>query len=142
MTTIAYRAGTIAADTGQTNGSSRSGYSSKIARNAQGDLCAAAGFATYAWAFKQWFLKGELADRPKASDSDRGLIIRRDGTIIIFEDTGYFDMRAEYYAIGSGRPEALGAMFMGATARQAVEAAMRHDANTFGEIEELSFDAP
>jgi 20S proteasome alpha/beta subunit len=142
VTTIAYRNGVIAADTGQQVGHSRVGRITKIARNDNGDLAGAAGDASYNFAFRRWFTGGESGEPPQAKETDgsfdRGVIFRVAGTIEVFEPSGRFECRADYYAFGSGRPEALGALFAGATAEKAVEAAKEHDAHTFGDIETLS----
>lgn len=141
MTTIVYRDGVLAADTGMCIGGVRVGFICKIARSKAGDLAGAAGAATYNAAFLKWFVAGEQGDPPEAKrcdDSlDRGAIFRSDGTIQIFEPDGSFGMRAPYYALGCGRNEAMGAMFMGADAVQAVKAAMASDIGTFGDVDSL-----
>jgi ATP-dependent HslUV protease subunit HslV len=144
MTTIVYRDGELAADTGMTAGGSMVGHVTKIGRNAKGDLAGAAGDASYNFAFIAWFVVGEQGSAPEAKEDDkafdRGVIFRRDGRIEVFEPRGRFECSAPYYALGSGRPEALGALFMGATAEQAVRAAMAHDANTFGDVDVLAHE--
>jgi hypothetical protein len=145
VTIIAYRNGVIAADTGMTSGDSRFGRISKIARSPSGDLGGAAGTAAYSQAFCQWVALGcpdELAPTPKedANNMDRGVVFRTDGVIVVHEPAGTFTCSADYFALGSGRPEALGAMFMGGTAIDAVRAAMKHDANSFGDVEVLAHE--
>ena len=63
--------------------------------------------------------------------------------LLIVEPKGLFCMdqyfrplkiNEEYYAIGSGAKAALGAMYMGATAIEAVEAAIQCDPGTGGDI--------
>jgi 20S proteasome alpha/beta subunit len=138
MTTIAYRDGVIAADTGMTVGGSRLGRIVKIARNESGALAGAAGSAGYNAKFLDWFRGGAVGDPPEARETersfDRGVVFHADGVIDIYEPTGVFHATAPYFAFGSGRPEALGALFMGATAEQAVRAAIEHDEATFGEV--------
>lgn len=138
MTTIAYRSGVMAADTGMSSGGGRVGFTQKIARTLDGHLVAAAGSAAYAHAFKQWALGGEVGDPPKAKSDgnycDRGLIVRATGQIEVYEEGGMFPVEASYVAMGSGAAEARGAMFCGATAEQAVRAAIEHDDGTFGDI--------
>ena len=86
----------------------------------------------------------ESGPPPKAvrddNNFDRGVIFRKTGVIEIYEPDGMFKMTAPYYALGSGRPEALGAMHHGATAEEAVQAAIAHDANTGGEVTVLRHD--
>lgn len=147
MTTIAYRNGVLAADTSAGIGGSVVGRVTKIARNAVGDLAGAAGNACYAAAFLDWFIGGEKGEPPKAENDpqanslDRGVIFRRadqtNGEIVVYEDRGNYHIIAPYFAMGCGRPEALGAMFAGADAETAVRAAIAHDDHTNGEVEIL-----
>ncbi len=140
MTIIAYRAGCLAADSHVTGSGTITGASVKIARNRKGDLAGATGDAVYGYAFRQWFLKGEKGEAPDAAapgkpeDSNRGLIVRHNGVIEVFEFRGKHVVEAKYYAMGSGRDAALGAMFMGASAVDAVKAAIAHDTGCGGEI--------
>lgn len=146
MTTIAYRNGELASDTGASVGDSQFQFASKISRNRFGDLSAAAGRASYGYKFRAWFVGGENGEPPAAGEADntfdRGVIFRRAGTIEVYEPEGMFLVHAPYFAMGSGRPEALGAFWMNATAKQAVMAAIAHDAYTFGEVEILRHDRP
>lgn len=138
MTTIAYRNGVLAADTRMCLGDNLLGTTVKIARNANGDLAGAAGDATYNFAFLKWFTGLESTPPPEAKQTDnnidRGVIFRKNGVIEVYEPRGQFQVVAPYYAFGSGRPEALGAMYAGADAETAVRAASAHDAFTGGDV--------
>lgn len=138
MTTIAYRDGVLAADTMMCSGGVLSGRSTKIVRRRDGTMCGAAGGATYGEAFKRWVLNGERRKPPKATQGDgwfdRGAIFRPDGKIVVFEPDGAFEVEAAYYALGSGKEAALGAMFAGADAVTAVRAAIEHDPHTGGDV--------
>lgn len=142
MTTIAYRHGIIAADTGMTVGGSRLGSARKIVCGPRGDLAGGAGSAAYSEGFCKWVAGGETGEPPKPNSDDhgmdRGVIFRVNGAIEVHEPEGAFTCQAPYYAFGSWRPEALGAMYMGATAEQAIRAAMAHGAHTFGDVETLA----
>ncbi|MDB5612046.1 MAG: CcrSwift [Bradyrhizobium sp.] len=145
MTTIAYRDGVLAADTGMTIGDSRIGRVTKIVRGPNGNLGGAAGSCGYAQKFREWVAGGEQDSPPEPKEkensfSDKGVVFRRDGTIDVHEVNGRFSCCANYYAFGSGRPEALGAMFAGADAETAIRAAIEHDSGTFGEIDVLGHD--
>lgn len=140
MTTIAYRDGVMAADTVAFGGGIKLARLVKIARNDAGDLAGAVGDAGFAFAFLEWFRKGEpepaiklVSDR--AEDRwDKALIVRAAGRQIeVYEPYGRFPVSAPYFAIGSGKSVALGAMFMGATAVQAVQAAIALDEGSSGE---------
>jgi hypothetical protein len=139
MTTIAYRSGVLAADTMLTVSGSYFGRAIKIfKREKDNALAGSCGNADYAAAFSRWFLAGKLDDPPKAEESDknvdRSVIFLTNGEIWIFEPGGKFQVYADYFAFGSGMDFALGAMHMGADARQAIEAACKHDPNTGGDI--------
>lgn len=83
---------------------------------------------------------------PKSSDDcyDTGIVFHRDGRIELHEVGGAFTLTASYYAVGSGRDQALGAMHAGASADDAVRAAIAHDVWTSGDVDVLTFagDAP
>lgn len=64
-------------------------------------------------------------------------MVVHDGLIMALSKDGWDYMHADYHAIGSGAPLALGAMAVGATARQAVEAAAAHCVWTAGPFVEL-----
>lgn len=136
MTTIAYRDGVLAADTMYCRGDSSIVGVVKIAIGADGRKGGACGSATFLSAWLAW-INGE-ASRPEAAkdaDScDAGLIIWPGGRIEIFEPGGSFSVTSEYFAMGSGRPEALGAMHAGADPEAAVKAAIAHDCHTGGEV--------
>jgi 20S proteasome alpha/beta subunit len=138
MTTIAYKDGVLAADTAMCLGGVMTGSVVKIARRADGDMCGSAGDAAYNAAFTEWFLRGEEDAPPTAKQEegtfDRGVIFRRTGKIDVFEPRGKFTVKASYFAIGSGKESALGAMFAGADAEMAVRAAILFDPHTDGEI--------
>lgn len=148
MTTIAYREGGIAADTGAGYGGVQLARVTKIVKNDAGAVAGSSGDATWAQAFLAWFKGGEQGAAPVAHDKDKaslGLTVDASGVIRIFESvdgrTISFPIRAPFYAIGSGRSEANGAMFVGASPREAVQAAISLDEGTFGEVETLSVGA-
>lgn len=144
MTTVAYRNGMIAADTGTTAAGNTFCHMTKIARNAAGDLAGACGDAVFAQRFLDWFRTGEVGERPPAASNraeekyDKAAIFRVNGNWEIYEQSGMFVTRGDYYAMGSGRPEALGAMFMGAGAARSVEAAIALEMGTWGQVETLT----
>lgn len=146
MTTIAYRDGVLAADTAMCQGGVMVGSVVKIARRFNGDMCGSAGDAVYNAAFTRWFVLGEDGPAPEAKQEtnyfDRGVIFRKAGGIDVFEPRGRFSVIASYFAIGSGKESALGAMFAGASAFDAIRAACAHDPHTGGEITVLSHDQP
>jgi ATP-dependent HslUV protease subunit HslV len=143
MTIIAYRDGIIAADTLACAGNSKTGYSCKLARSPHGALCGMAGPAAYSQRFRKWFEAGRDGDHPELSaerDCESSLIIvETDGKVFHFfaKDPPY-EINAPYIAIGSGCVEARGAMAAGASAIEAVKAAIAHDCHCGGDIMWLS----
>lgn len=138
MTTIAYRNGCLAADTAILNGYNILGDAIVKIASDHGCLAGAAGDAGYCAAFLRWFRNGEQGDPPKAGKEDgnfdSGIIVRPDGSIDRHEIGGWHTIRPRYYALGSGRDHAFGAMFAGADAETAVRAAIEHDPGTAGSI--------
>lgn len=139
MTTVAYRDGCIAADTSCAQGGTHNGRMMKIARNENGDLAGVCGHAAFGYQFLEWFKDKEEGKVPQAKGSndgtDRAIVIRAaTGLIEIWEDSGHFVITAEYYAMGSGRDIAYGAMYWDATAAEAVAAALKHDESTSGDV--------
>lgn len=149
MTTIAYRAGIMAADSFCTADNVFVGLvSKKIALNKQGWLGGAAGNAIFARKWLEWFesdFEESTVPTPAKNGEDscngNGLMVGPKGTIRIIEDAGYFDLEGEYYAIGSGMDFALGALAHGATAEEAVAAALVHDRYSGGPIVTVRRDA-
>ena len=144
MTTIAYRDGVMAADTLCTVNNAIEGRVVKIAR--RGPIMAgAAGSAPMCRAFLDWFKAGMKGDppatqHPVSSDWNYwGLIVTPDH-ILSLMGSGWMTVSAPYHAMGSGAEYALGAMAAGATAVQAVEAAIRHDTRSGGDITVLRAD--
>lgn len=138
MTTIAYRDGVLAADTAMCQGGVMMGNTIKIVRREDGDMAGSAGDASYNFAFAAWFLAGEIGPAPKAEQDDqsfdRGVIFRKSGIMDVFEPRGQFQATAPYFAFGSGKESALGAMFAGADAITAVQAALKFDPHTGGDL--------
>lgn len=147
MTTIAYRDGELAADSQSTSCSVATGSITKIARREDGTLCGATGDAAFNYAFCQWVLNGEQGEQPKiTTDGDGdptsgGFIVRPDGSVWFYELNGSFPMTGDYFAWGSGREFAMGAMFLGASPTSAVAAAVKHDTGTGGKINVLRREA-
>lgn len=142
MTTVAYRDGCIAADTSVNQSGTHNGCMIKIARNEAGDLAGVCGYASFAGDFLEWFKDKEegKAPVPKTSKEtvSKGIIVRaEDGRIEVWEDGDHFVINADYYAMGSGTDIAYGAMYMDATAAEAVAAAIKHDAHTSGDVKVL-----
>lgn len=70
-----------------------------------------------------------------------GFVITPDGIILVWGDHGPWRVDRPYYALGSGSAVALGAMQCGATAEQAVEAAIALDIYSGGPVRVLKQEA-
>ncbi len=137
MTTIAVKDGHLAGDHCISIGDTLViSNSPKVVRRHDGDMCGVAGSLSYGCAFIEWFLGGEKGDRPGGSSEerqpDRAIIVREDGSIEHYDngDKHVAVITTPYYAIGSGRDIALGAMGGGLSAEEAVRIATVHDAYT------------
>lgn len=141
MTTIAYRAGIIAADSYCTSDNVFVGSIRKVARNEQGWLGGASGNVVFTSKWLDWFVSDfEESSMPTPekngpnSCDGLALMVGPKGTIRVVEDKGFYDLQADYYAIGSGTDFAFGALAHGATAEEAVAAAIVHDRYSGGPI--------
>ena len=139
MTTIAYREGMIASDSQVTSGNVFDCTSEKIARNERGDIAGASGCLVFSQAFLDWFQGGEKGELPKCPDEAEAFIVRNAAPerVECFDNRGQCVVSAPYYAVGSGKRVALGAMAFGADAIQAVNCAIKHDIYTGGTVDTL-----
>lgn len=138
MTTIAYRSGTLAADTLIAYHAITNGSREKIERC--GDyLVAMAGATWIRTILEDWVRAGcdpnEVPEQLLDNESKfAALIVDSDGLAHEF-DSGYLvPVHADYTAIGSGALLAMGAMAHGASAEQAVMVAAKHDKATGGPV--------
>jgi hypothetical protein len=135
VTTIAYRDGVLAADTLITSGGDVIGQNTKIGGK-NGVLWGASGDAAWGHAFRGWMRAGMVGEPPPIPDDATGAtIFLPNGSVVALHARG-FECRngLPFWADGSGADYALGAMQHGATAEQAVRAAMAWDTRTGGEI--------
>lgn len=135
MTTIAYKDGVLAADTQVTeNGDWICGHMLKIWRLPDHRLFGGSGSAVDVEAVLAWLTDG--GDKPEVGENFTGLIISPQGGVTCIENKHLrtLNMEAPYYAIGSGKSVAWGAMFAGADAETAVRAAIKHDTTTGGTV--------
>lgn len=131
MTTIVYRAGYLAADTRAYSGNKPPiGRKTKIFYRE--DLQIACGVSSsepgVGELFWSW-LSGEIGDGTVFKDKEFTALVIERGEVFIFENsihpTG--PLEADFFAIGTGREYALGAMEMGASAPEAVRVACKLD---------------
>lgn len=133
MTTIAYRDGVMAGDRRATDGDLAWAEMRKVFRRRDGCLIGGCGNTTILQRYVDWFLDGERGFKPGLGVKDEDaefLVVRQSGRVEFHDRNGVHGLQGRFFAIGSGSSAALGAMYMGATARQAVKAASRFDVNT------------
>lgn len=136
MTTIAYRDGVLAADSLITSGTMRCGHEIKV--KALGKLlygsCGSCGLTDKVEA---WMRSGMVGDRPPLKVGEAAgsvFVFMPDDRIVWMHEDGDTVIRAPYWAAGSGERFALGAMAHGASAEEAVKAAIAHDTVSGGEV--------
>lgn len=84
--------------------------------------------------FFVWARGGEQGRRPRLSKDFAALKLTKDGIYVIDrDDTTWMRCKSDYFAIGSGRDLALGAMAHGASPLEAVKTAMKWDIYSGGE---------
>jgi hypothetical protein len=137
MTTIAFRAGVLATDSGVQANGTRHGTVQKTFKAPDGSLIAYAGNAHLHGAIEHWIDHGLKVDAvPDTEDKGTILWIKPDATIWVIDGGGLpFKIDAPFYADGSGGDIALGAMGAGATAVQAVEIALHLDSGSSGPVQ-------
>lgn len=146
MTVIVYRDGVIAADSGSWSGDATHRWSRKIARAPDGTLYGCAGSAAMTERFLQWAESGEgpMPEIQPGKDGDGAsrliaLKITPDGVVSLLSAEGEGVMPgARYMAIGGGSTVAFGALFMGASAEQAVLASIEHSGAALGPVKTVS----
>lgn len=148
MTAIAYRAGVLAADTAGFIGNMIVGFSRKIARGPDGRVAGATGDAAIGDSFLDAVERGEekewqVPTGTKPEDF-AAVVVMPDEVIYEVVDTGYHNIAAPFFAIGSAYEFLMGAMAAGASAEEAVRLAIKHTRAAGGEVhvERLGDQAP
>lgn len=141
MTTIVYRNGVLASDTRMTSGGwVDAGRAVKVRRLGDGTLIGLTGNYAMASVAADQVAAGNT--EPKTGDGARVIQIKPDGTITVFEDDAKHELSGtDFYAWGSGSIPALGALYAGANAEEAVRIAMKVDPNTGGDVVSVRHEA-
>lgn len=149
MTTIAYRAGVMAADTGSLYGDSKIAGVTKLAIGPDGAVYGTTGNASLARVFLDWVRSGYRGEQPTIPldrDGNNEIVVLRadpTGRLELITHFGAEDMSGfPYMAVGADAPIALGAMFIGAPATKAVSAAIEHGRWTSGQVFEMPVGKP
>ncbi|USN15553.1 nucleophile aminohydrolase [Brevundimonas phage vB_BpoS-Kikimora] len=139
MTTIAYRDGVLASDSLVTMNGIREGSAVKIESH-RGVLFGGVGTWAAVVSFMAWVRKGAHGRCPMESSGaeSTGFIIAPSGHAVLFSEYGSLTVDRPYFALGSGRELALGAMAAGATASEAVHCALEYDIYSGGPVRVLT----
>ncbi len=133
MTTIAVRSGIMAADSRVTACNGSISRMTKLFR-VRGDIVGVAGDMAAALVFCDWYKRPDRKDIPAAlrdGNADFSAIVLTAGGVIEYDRwCRQMEVIEKFHAIGSGTKAALGAMHMGATARQAIAVACKIDSYT------------
>lgn len=131
MTTIAYRDGVLAADSLVTLGSTKVHGSYQKIRRIGEYLVGTAGSVASCQAFVDWLRSGDDSHPPPKGEYN-ALIVDPRGRVREIENGSVLPVPrgAKFFAIGSGSPYALAAMYAGATAIDAVKIAAKIDTST------------
>jgi hypothetical protein len=140
MTTIAFDGTHVVADTQITGTYKQFGYKKlhMITLNRKKVIVGGAGLANKIPSFIQWLLEGADPDTWDAvfgGEEFSGVVFHADGIVDEYNEGGYPVKQSGMYAVGSGNRFAMGAMMVGATAMEAVEATKKLDVNTGGELQ-------
>jgi hypothetical protein len=138
MTVVAYRDGLLAADRLVCDPwDIRAGYDTKIFKR-NGNFYGFAGPRSEIEIYQHWLFAPDLKTIPTLNEGISCLCIKSDGIWRAGGKTPCLTkVEAPFAAIGTGAHIALGAMWMGATAEQAVQAAIALDTGCGGPVDVL-----
>lgn len=137
MTTIATDGDTMAGDGLVTSGGTIFGRNAvKVHQLKDGRLVGISGCAHYIAPFVEWLSEG--GDVPEMDDQFEALVLLPNGECLSYDHKGRSLPEELPTATGSGREIALGALAVGATPEEAVQAACGRDTSTGGKITVVS----
>lgn len=151
MTTIAYKDGVMAADSGCWHGDVVTNGSVKIAHGKSGRLYGLSGAAAECSGFVRWVNEGEVGDYPVPAETGPSegksaflvLMVWPSGALQIIGAYGVEDLGdVPFMAMGSGAPTAMGALAVGATPQQAIKAVIDYGTGAIGPVRYVSKDDP
>jgi hypothetical protein len=133
VTIIVYRDGVLAADSQTTYGNVSYNDSRKVLKS-NGHLYGSSGVASECASFMKW-AKTQNGPIPYMRKGN-GLAITPAGKIMLVGQGSneFREIYSDYYCIGNGEDVALGALYMGATAIEAVKAAIEHNIYCGGKV--------
>ena len=137
MTTITFRDGVVAVDGRSVDGDWIACENTrKLFRVRDGTVAAVVGNYARGVAVVDWLKAGGRGGRPN-TEGTTVLVFSAD-LITAYENGGRYDVEPEMLAWGSGAPVALGAMYAGASAMEAVKIAARVDPYTGNRVTTMS----
>lgn len=140
MSVVVYRNGVMAADSRAYGGRGQCSPGTKVKAHRLEDgtrVGVVSACPGQPEKFVAWLRAGGVAEEWSGDKPDlRALVVRPNGDVFLYEDSPWPSgpIRCDYYAIGSGSDFALGAIFMGADAVEAVRAACLFDTNSGGPV--------
>lgn len=144
MTTIAYKAGVMSADTGSRAGDARQNWAQKLAKGPDGTLYGVTGNAAECFSFLCWVNGGCIGNPPVAEKQPESrssfLVLAAPpvGDLRLVTAWGDESYGAAYFSVGYDSGVAYGALFAGADAVTAIEAAIEHGTGTSGKAQSIS----
>ena len=145
MTTIAYRDGVLATDSGVYSGEVELGSTKKIHKIADECYIAVCGDADSYWLIvsyiksihcKKSLLEWDWSESPKTDSSC--ILVNRGKVYHLDAANQPYVIKAAFYADGCGYEFAFGAMEMGASAIEAVEVAIKYHALSSGKVRSVN----
>jgi ATP-dependent protease HslVU (ClpYQ) peptidase subunit len=136
MTTIVYSKGVMASDSGVWVEGILVYKTKKLHRLKNGCVAGFAGAVNDALTILRW-MDGDETEKPKF-DEVTMLVASPTGRVLKYDAPKPISIkRPKYISIGTGYQVALGALHQGATAYEAVKAAIEHDAHSRGPIHQM-----
>jgi ATP-dependent protease HslVU (ClpYQ) peptidase subunit len=140
MTTIAYRDGILASDTQVTHGPTiMKSKCRKVFKLPDGSLYGHTGSLEAGELMRRSLVSGE-APPNLTSDAFDGIMIRPNGQTFFYENKAWVKLKVDFCALGSGKEHAYGAMAVGASAEQAVHAAITLDPVSGGRVQYVELE--
>ncbi len=138
MTIVVYRNGVLAADTLLSAGQTAWAFGKKIRQAKDGALIGACGNIAFVQEFLDWAEQENRCEfePPKSSSTNQGILITKKQTLY-YVGKNPVPIKGPYFVLGSGSDIAMGALWMGATAIEAVHAAIDHNVHCDGQVEWL-----
>lgn len=139
MTTVVYRDGILASDSAVWDGadySTMAHKTKKLFRLKDGSIVGIYG-TLHTCLNLIAYLNGD--EKPGRLEGASAIVVKPSGRIICYEGATQIPViKARYIAAGSGASVALGALFQGANAMEAVKAAIYHDSGSRGPVRSLT----